>query len=38
MVLDIIIQISMNLDDNNILQWKGDWDLNLTDILVFVWR
>lgn len=26
------------LNDNNILQWKGDWDLNTTDNLVFVWR
>jgi len=26
------------LSDNNILQWKGEWDLQTTDILVFVWR
>jgi len=26
------------LSDNNVLQWKGEWDLQTTDILVFVWR
>jgi hypothetical protein len=26
------------LSENNVLQWKGNWDLSTDDILVFVWR
>ena len=24
--------------DNNVLKWKGEWDLTTSDICVFVWR